>query len=483
MTDLNLFLSQCQSMIVAPAGYGKTHSIAECINICSGQKTCLILTHTHAGIASLKEKLQFIQSSNSNYELATICGFTLNIAQAYHQDRKDFPDIENSPNDYYRFAIETSIRILKAKPIYSTLQLKYSHVIVDEYQDCSILQHKFIKVLSQYIPTHILGDPLQSIFKFDGACADLNNIEQMEGFFNNKQTLETPWRWKKNKCEGLGNDLKNIREKLENNKIINIDEYKNISTLYADSGSLYQHGTLYSKLLWREIFNNQSLLVIHPKSESKNFRLKIIKSYPKLRLIEALDDKDFYTYSSAFDSANKKNILALILRLSRKVFKKTVIDNWFNNSDKLKTKRNINDKAISLIIKNYIGILERDINPINIYNFLYYIHHLPENACYRTELMNDIYKALKKAQTDKITISDAIKQNRDILRQIGRKVEGRCIGTTLLTKGLEFDTVVVLNFQEFEDRNNFYVAITRACKKLILIGNTHNIHFNNFSSE
>lgn len=88
------------------------------------------------------------------------------------------------------------------------MQLKYSHVIVDEYQDCSILQHKFIKVLSQYIPTHILGDPLQSIFKFDGACADLNNIEQMEGFFNNKQTLETPWRWKKNKCEGLGNDLK-----------------------------------------------------------------------------------------------------------------------------------------------------------------------------------------------------------------------------------------------------------------------------------
>lgn len=97
--------------------------------------------------------------------------------------------------------------------------------------------------------------------------------------------------------------------------------------------------------------------------------------------------------------------------------------------------------------------------------------------------MNDIYKALKKAQMDKITISDAIKQNRDILRQIGRKVEGRCIGTTLLTKGLEFDTVIVLNFQEFEDRNNFYVAITRACKRLVLIGNTHNIHFNNFSSE
>lgn len=88
-----------------------------------------------------------------------------------------------------------------------------------------------------------------------------------------------------------------------------------------------------------------------------------------------------------------------------------------------------------------------------------------------------MYKALRKAQIENISISETIKYNRDILRQIGRKVEGKCIGTTLLTKGLEFDIVIVLNFQDFEDKNNFYVAITRACKKLILIGNTHQIYF------
>ncbi|MEO4956135.1 3'-5' exonuclease, partial [Bacteroides uniformis] len=87
------------------------------------------------------------------------------------------------------------------------------------------------------------------------------------------------------------------------------------------------------------------------------------------------------------------------------------------------------------------------------------------------------YKALRKAQIDNISISEAIKYNREVLRQVGRKVEGKCIGTTLLTKGLEFDTVIVLNFQDFEDKNNFYVAITRACKKLILVGNTHQIYF------
>lgn len=30
-----------------------------------------------------------------------------------------------------------------------------------------------------YIPTHILGDPLQSIFKFDGECVDMNSTAQM----------------------------------------------------------------------------------------------------------------------------------------------------------------------------------------------------------------------------------------------------------------------------------------------------------------
>lgn len=228
MIDLGLFLSKNQSMIIAPAGYGKTHTIAECVNLCLSSKTCLILTHTHAGIASLKEKLHSVQTENNKYELATICGFSLRMAQSYHLNREDFPNMENAPNEYYRFAIESTIKLLKAKPIYTALKIKYSHIIIDEYQDCSILQHQLIKALSMYIPTHILGDPLQSIFKFDGACVDMNNIMQMENFINNKQILETPWRWKKHNSDELGNDLKAIRQRIENNETINIDAYKHI---------------------------------------------------------------------------------------------------------------------------------------------------------------------------------------------------------------------------------------------------------------
>lgn len=52
---------------------------------------------------------------------------------------------------------------------------------------------------------------------------------------------------------------------------------------------------------------------------------------------------------------------------------------------------------------------------------------------------------------------------------MGRKIEGRYIGTTLLTKGLEFDTVVILGADLIPDKRNFYVGISRACKDLYLI--------------
>ena len=62
------------------------------------------------------------------------------------------------------------------------------------------------------------------------------------------------------------------------------------------------------------------------------------------------------------------------------------------------------------------------------------------------------------------------------IRQVGRKVCGRCLGTTLLTKGLEFDVVIIFDAHLF-DKKNFYVAISRACKKLVVFSRTEKLHF------
>ena len=61
-----------------------------------------------------------------------------------------------------------------------------------------------------------------------------------------------------------------------------------------------------------------------------------------------------------------------------------------------------------------------------------------------------------------------MKNIRNVKRRMGRKIVGKCIGTTLLTKGLEFDTVAILNTHKFNCPKNLYVALTRASKRLII---------------
>lgn len=60
-------------------------------------------------------------------------------------------------------------------------------------------------------------------------------------------------------------------------------------------------------------------------------------------------------------------------------------------------------------------------------------------------------------------------EHKNNIRHAGRKIKGRCIGTTLLTKGLEFDNVIIVDAHLFTDKKNFYVAISRACKSLIIL--------------
>ena len=78
--NIEEFLTPNKSMIIAPAGYGKTHTIVDCLEQFQFEdKKILILTHTHAGIASIKTKIADGNIDSKVYEINTICSFTLNL--------------------------------------------------------------------------------------------------------------------------------------------------------------------------------------------------------------------------------------------------------------------------------------------------------------------------------------------------------------------------------------------------------------------
>jgi superfamily II DNA or RNA helicase len=79
MINYKEFISNEKSMLIAPAGYGKTHTIVECLKHTQAKGRQLILTHTHAGVASIKEKIKREGISSSSYSIETISSFVTEL--------------------------------------------------------------------------------------------------------------------------------------------------------------------------------------------------------------------------------------------------------------------------------------------------------------------------------------------------------------------------------------------------------------------
>ena len=73
--EIDKFLSEFRSMICAPAGYGKTHTIISSVILNSSTLPILVLTHTNAGVAAIREKAKTNKIDMHRLVVSTICGY------------------------------------------------------------------------------------------------------------------------------------------------------------------------------------------------------------------------------------------------------------------------------------------------------------------------------------------------------------------------------------------------------------------------
>ncbi|MFT7452860.1 MAG: superfamily II DNA or RNA helicase [Patescibacteria group bacterium] len=111
--DYQAFVDGRKTLLVAPAGYGKTYTIAECLKYTDGKQ--LILTHTHAGVASIKEKIKKLNIETKKYSIETISSFAQKYFHAFYTG-KDVPDQEEK--GYHSFVIQ------KAKEVFTSPAVK-----------------------------------------------------------------------------------------------------------------------------------------------------------------------------------------------------------------------------------------------------------------------------------------------------------------------------------------------------------------------
>ena len=460
MFDINHFLACHKALLIAPAGYGKTHFIADTIKHCNGK--ILILTHTHAGVASLRQKLNKAQVPTDQYNLETISSFAQKYVHSYIKPDQ-IPALEEQ-NVYFKFIVQHAVHIFEKPIIQDMITRTYSGVFVDEYQDCTKSQHAMILSITRNITLRVLGDPLQGIFDFNQKEDPLVDFdEDLNGF--EKFYLTTPWRW----CETnplLGNDLKYIRDCLETNATIDWSRISTINVTIANPGNLQQERSKYIYRVLNKV-KEENLLIISEHSSARGVRLALVKQMGGLfQLVEAIDGKEFYSNAKILDSLNRGNFYSVFRDLCIDLFTKTAVNNWLGEN-RIKNKRNEVDKKKLLPLVTIFETADDHNLYLKMHDAIDLFRNFPQIRVIQHEQLYNLMSALQLASNDKVLPSQAMIQLRNFYRSKGRNIPHRAIGTTLLTKGLEFDNVIVLN-PEAMDEKHFYVAITRACKRLFI---------------
>jgi superfamily I DNA/RNA helicase len=154
-------LTTDRGLVVAPAGCGKTQLIIEGLARYQGERPILVLTHTNAGVAALRGRLERAGVSGRLYRLATIDGWAMRLIATYPERAGHDANILLNPN--YPRIRDAAIRLVTSGHIDDIIRATYSRLIVDEYQDCSGRQHTLVCALSGLLGTVVLGDDLQAL--------------------------------------------------------------------------------------------------------------------------------------------------------------------------------------------------------------------------------------------------------------------------------------------------------------------------------
>lgn len=490
MMDFERFVNAEKACLIAPAGYGKTFTIVECLKYAVGKQ--LILTHTHAGIASIKEKIPQSGVEQKLCTVETISSFAQTYVHWFYNGT-DIPD-QSKSSDYHSFILQKAESIFASRIVQKVIGSTFTGLFVDEYQDCTRQQHLIIKKIANILPTRILGDPLQGIFNFNG---DLVNFEEDIEDFEKFPELDVPYRWYKDGNNNwLGDRMKEFRQMLSAGRTITLkaDNAHGLNVFQVLEDDIYNPESKYATLLKKIIANRnnlqelESLLVLVPEFSTNNpaggvIRKGDIHSRDKLKnridfshsltLLEAIDDSLFYSLAAKVDKIvsgihrARKPVGQIRKGIWEHIFLKTSLNIWLNG-DQFKAKRDDGDKGKALLLKDAFDNLMREPSIKHVHDLIVTLKKNLKVKIKRSEVFKSLLNAMRDAHNDGSTVEEAMRLNRNHLRRSGRKVIGKCIGTTLLTKGLEFDTVVILDAHRFDSPQHLYVALTRCCKRLVI---------------
>lgn len=449
--------------VTAPAGCGKTQLIAHALAGHRSSKPILVLTHTNASVAALRGRLDRAGVPTNAYRLSTIDGWAIRLIATFPSRSAHDPEtlrLANPARDYPAIR-DAAWKLLQAGHVSEVLKASYAHLIVDEYQDCSVPQHSIVYFLSLILPTCVLGDPMQAIFGFRGnALADWN--QQVCAHFPVVAELATPWRWRNAGAEALGQWLLEARRLLAAGQSVDLRSGPPEHVSWMQAVPPNDHPQRLAAARTAPPTADGRVLII-ADSRNRAAQQSFASQTPGASTVEAVDLQDLIAFASGFD-VGAPNALEQLLALAQSVMTNAGVAELRRRLESLArgTARNPPTDA-----ENRALAFRHEPSLTAAAALLSELRAPPNVRVHRPAILYGVLKAFREASSGTVPLAEAARRVREENRLLGRPLPKRAVGSTLLLKGLEAEVAVLLS-TEGMTAQNLYVAMTRGSMKLVV---------------
>jgi hypothetical protein len=460
-------VSSRRGCVVAAAGCGKTEQIARATAISDCKR--LILTHTHAGVDAILNRLQKQEVPASKYQISTIAGWCLNFCRSYPK-RSGFDNTVPLAQVNWDAIYEACFRLLDSGAVDGVIRASYGGAFVDEYQDCTVRQHDVIRLLAERLPCFVFGDPLQGIFDFSGQ-APVDWEEDVFPVFPKEATLVQPHRWINAHNPQLAEWLKFVRIELEHHRPVDLStrpfclSYTRLPQSLEKRRKVIQSGCI--KAL--DAPRDEKIIVLEnavaPESRALLARNLSSKWF---RNIEPLDCKSLTRAAERIGASTGWDLLQALLDFAcecKTGTNRTAMENAVKSHIQGGGRGR---KAFQDLFPYADRVIETGSRE-SMLELLNAIDARTKTSLYRPEMFFAMRAAMQLNADDPIKpLSDRVWEVQNCIRHLGRRFGRSSVGSILLVKGLEFDHSVIVH-QPTMTNKDWYVALTRATKSIRIL--------------
>ncbi|MEE9963659.1 MAG: UvrD-helicase domain-containing protein [Propionicimonas sp.] len=461
------FAAALPASVELPAGAGKTELLAATVEaITDGSGRVLVLTHTNAGVHAIRSRLARF-GVQAGFKVMTITSFGFTLARSY----PDLAQLRVPPvpqwSDSSQY-IAAAIRVARSRHIVTVLSATYSHLLVDEYQDCNVQHHELVEALTEAIPlTGVLGDPLQAIFGFAEPLPSWPSVAER---FPEHKVPQEPWRWVGHN-EALGKWLTELRAPLKSLAKLSFED-ANLPPGMAFVMDDRTGGALRNAALMKTPPNESVLVIAGPGKEQARAKARILNG--AYSVMEEIAAEFMHERLAELEACPPEGRSTWLFGLVRSCCCP------YGGMDSPVAKRLSSGRPAADLdrpgFEEVLAALDSvTANPTlsSLANAMDQIAFAPSPRIHSHEAWSDILAAIRGAIAaggDLSVLTTELAKSRDRIRHSGRSDRRRVVSRTLLVKGLEYDHVIVADLTSIRDANNLYVALTRARKSITVIG-------------